>query len=41
MDFFTNIYNQILAFIKTILEFFGLDTSKMPGFFPEDDTTNA
>ncbi len=41
MDFITNLYNQILAFIRNILEFFGLDTSKMPGFLEEETTASA
>ena len=31
MDFFTDFYNAIIKFISDILNFFGLNTDRVPG----------
>ncbi len=38
MDFFADFYNAIIDFITRILEFFGLNTDRVPGEIEKPET---
>ena len=38
MDFFVDFYNAIIEFITKMLEFFGLNTDRVPGQLDKPET---